>query len=112
MTSSLLPARSAAMIAAAISRAAARIAASCVARSSALSESARCAPIGSVAAWLTMHRQGCGLASLVMTARRLCKRAGSRRHAGRGLGQHAAGDLGHVGGGNVAHAAMVIHGAD
>src|ERR1700737_1570949 len=108
----LLPARSAAIITAAILRALASSAASPFARSRAASDSFRWAPIGSLDGWLKKHRQFLQAAYLVMIASRLRKRAMSGRSAGSGLGQYVLGDSNHFSGVNVAHAAVVVHGAD
>src|SRR5580693_5913541 len=53
-----------------------------------------------------------GNASLIMIAPRPRKRAMLMRDARSRLGQYARGFRDHGGGGNVAHAAMVVHGAD
>src|SRR5205085_8780378 len=93
MIRSLLPERSAAMIVAAISRALARNCGSCTARSSAAKDCARCAAIGSFESWLNTRPLGHAFASLVMAASTLCKHS-------------------HIGSGNIAHTAVLIHGAD
>src|ERR1700733_10482744 len=108
----LLAARSAATMTAAISRAVASSAASCVARVRPASDCSKCAAIGSLRFWVKAHRQGWQLLFLVMTAPRQCKLAILMRDAGRGLGEYLLGDGGHVGGGNVPHAAIVVHPAD
>src|SRR2546421_2512278 len=109
MIRSLLPERSAAMMAAAILRAVASNAASCVARSSAASDCFKWAPIRS---WLNMHRKVYNLASVVMTASQARKLAVSVRNACSGLVQHALCNRDYVGCRNVAHAAMIVHGTD
>src|ERR1700677_412934 len=116
MIRSLLPARSAATMTAAIVRAVASSAASRVARARPASDCSKCAAIGSLGScldsWLKAHRQKLQLLSLVMTAPNQRKLAISGRCAGRGLFQHAFGDSRHVRGGNVPHAAMVVDPAD
>src|SRR5437762_2251501 len=112
MIRSLLPELSAPMIVAAISRALARNSGSRTARSSAAKDSARCAAIGSLESWLKTYPRGYAFAPLVMAAPTLCKHATSTCQAGARCGQHAFGDSSHIGGGNVAHAAVLVHGAD
>src|ERR1700694_2705199 len=107
MISSLLPERSAAMISAAMLRAVARNAASCVACSRAASDCFRWAPTRSFDSWLTRHRQGCEFASLVMIALTQRKRTRLMRNVGSGFNQNALGDPNHVGRRNIPHAAMV-----
>src|SRR5262249_5933564 len=106
---SLWPERRAAMITWVILRAAESIAASCAARSSAASELLRWAAIRS---WLKRHPHPLQFPALVAMAVLPRKRPGSLMRCARsGLLQHALRDRDHVSGGNVAHAAMVVHGA-
>src|ERR1700716_4601742 len=63
--------------------------------------------------WLAQETpSGLQIVYLVMIVSRLRKRAMSGRGAGSGLGQYALGDSNHFSGVNVAHAAVVVHGAD
>src|SRR5438105_4250999 len=59
-----------------------------------------------------MHRKVCNLASVVMIVSQARKLAISMRNERSGLIQHALCNRDYVGCRNVAHAAMIVHGAD